>query len=77
MPDRPVVAFDICVLLRLAGLDVLNTDPTLCSPGDQLAADIFRTVVNPNVARLDTPFQNQIQTADHPLCWPRKINLDA
>ena len=51
MPNRPVVALDISVLLRLAGLDVLDGDLPLLGPFYQLAADIFRAVVDPDLSR--------------------------
>jgi hypothetical protein len=44
MPDGAVVALDIGVLLRLAGLDVLDGDFPLFGPFHQLAADLFRAV---------------------------------
>ena len=56
MPDGAVVALDVGILLRLAGLDVLDGNPLFISPFQQLFADVFRTIVNPNGARLAAPF---------------------
>lgn len=41
MPNRPVVTLDISVLLRLAGLDVLDRYTLLLSPYSELLADVF------------------------------------
>ena len=56
MPDCPVVAFDISVLLRLSGLDVLDSDTLLLGPYSELLADVFRAVVDPDRARFSAPF---------------------
>jgi len=45
VPDRPVVALDIGVLLRLSGLDVLDAYLVPLGPGSQRLADVLRTVV--------------------------------
>ena len=42
MPDCAVVALDVGVLLRFAGLDVLDGNPMFLSPYQQLATDVFR-----------------------------------
>jgi len=44
MLDSAVVTLNVGVLLRLAGLDVLDDDLSLLSPFHQLATDVFRTV---------------------------------
>jgi len=46
LADGPVIALDIGILLRLAGLDVEDADPALCRPGLQRGADIFGAVVD-------------------------------
>lgn len=51
MPNRPIVALDAGVLLRLAGLDVLDRNPMFLSPFHQLATDVFRVVVDPDGAQ--------------------------
>jgi len=43
--DRPVVPFDISVLLRLSWLDVLDPDSLRSSPTRELMANEFRAVV--------------------------------
>ena len=40
-----VIALNISILPRLAGLDVLNPDIALFSPGCQRGADVFGAVV--------------------------------
>jgi hypothetical protein len=52
MSDRSVVALHICVLMRLSEMNVVHADAALLSPGDQLAGDIFKSVVNMNAASL-------------------------
>ena len=56
MPERPIVALDVGVLLRLAGLDVLDGDPVLFSPLQQRAADVFGAIIDSNGAGFASPF---------------------
>jgi hypothetical protein len=51
MPNRPVVALDISVLLGLAGLDVLDGNRMFLRSFSQRFVDIFGTVVEPNGSR--------------------------
>ena len=44
MPYGAIVALDSGVLLRLAGLDVLDGNPMFLSPFHQLFTDVFRAV---------------------------------
>jgi hypothetical protein len=46
LADRPIVAFDIGVLLWLAGLDIEQANAALLRPGLQFPADVFRTVLS-------------------------------
>jgi hypothetical protein len=69
MPNCAVAAFDVGVLLRLAGLDMLDGNPLLFSPFHQFFADVFRVVVHPNGAWLAAPRDDPIQAPDHTLCW--------
>ncbi len=43
--DRSVLALDISVLLRLSGLDMLDSDLVPFGPSSQGLADVLRTVV--------------------------------
>ena len=56
MPDGAVVALDIGVLLGLSGLDVLDRDPPLLGPDQQLATDVFGAIVDANSVGLSPPF---------------------
>ena len=56
VPDPKGVALDVCVLVRLTGLDVLDRDAQFLIPDQQLATDVFRAVVDPYRARLAPPF---------------------
>ena len=62
---RSVVALDIGVLLRFAGLDMLDGDVAPGSPEKERGANIFRPIIDPNVVRLSTPLDNLIQTSNH------------
>ena len=42
LPNGPILALDIGILLRLARLDAEDANAALCCPGLQLATDIFR-----------------------------------
>jgi hypothetical protein len=53
-------AVDIGVLLRLAGLDVLDCNPMARSPYQQLFADVFWAVIDPNGGRLAAPFDDAV-----------------
>ena len=53
--DCPIESLDIGILLRLAGLDVLELNPRLFSPAGDRPADIFLSVVTSNRVRLPTP----------------------
>ena len=65
MAHRSIVTFDIGILLRLAGLNMLNADLTFFRPRQQFAADIFRAIVDPNSLRLAPPFDNPVQAPDN------------
>ena len=69
LPDSAVVTLDIGVLLRLAGLDMLDGYSQFLGPDQKLATDVFWAVINPNGAWLAAPFDNPVQTANDPLGW--------
>ena len=77
MPDGAVVTLDVGVPLRLSGLDVLDRDTAFPGPDQQLATDVFRTVVDPDGAWLAAPFDDPVEASDDPLRWQRKVDLDA
>jgi len=68
MADGSIVTFDVSVLLRLAGLDMLDGNPVFLSPFLQLFADIFGAVVHPYGARFTAPFDDAIKAPDDPFC---------
>ena len=76
MPDGSIVAFNICVLLRLSELTVLDSDTLLLGPYSKLLADVLRAIVAPDCARFAAPFDDAVQAADDPLCGQREVNLD-
>ena len=76
MPDCPVVALDICVLLRLAGLYVLDSYTLLLSPYSELLADVFGAIVHPNGVGLAAPLDDAVQAVNYPPCGQREVHLD-
>ena len=76
LPDSAVVTLDISVLLRLAGLDMLDGYSQFLGPDQKLATDVFWAVINPNGALLAAPFDDPVQTANDPFGWERKVHLD-
>ena len=64
MSNCAVVSFDIGVLLRLAGLDVLDVDAHIFRPCHQLATDVFRAIIDPDCRQLPAPFDDPVQGAN-------------
>lgn len=77
MADRPVVALDVGVLLRLAGLDVGQRNALLLGPGHQRGIDVFGAVVDPDGQWLAAPFDNLVQGSNDPFGRQREVDLDA
>ena len=67
MADCPVVAVDVGILLRLARLNVFDRNATIFGPSQQLHADVFRAVVDPDHLRRSSPFDDPLKRACHPL----------
>ncbi len=64
----PIEPLDVRILLRLAGLDVLDLDPSPVSLGLELAADVLWAVVAPDRQRLAAPRDDLLQASDHAQC---------
>lgn len=77
MPDRPVVALDMGVLLGLAGLDVSQGDALLLGPVHHRETDVFRAVVTFDRQGLSAPFDDLVQGADDSFGGQREVDLDA
>ena len=60
MPHLAVVSFDVGILLRLAGLNMLNAYLTFFCPRPQFAADIFRAIVDTENLWLAASFENLV-----------------
>ena len=56
---------------------MLDGNPMFLNPFHQLFTDVFGTIVDPNGARLATPFDDAIQTADDTFGGKREVDLDA
>ena len=69
MPNRSVIAFNVSILLQFAWLDMLDCDVVLFSPLQQLAANVFRSVINPNAFWSTPPLDDPVQAPDNPLSW--------
>ena len=67
--NRPVVAFDMGVLLWIARLDVIKPNAVMRSPVRQRAADLLRTVSLRIACGLPRPFDDLVQGTHHPLGW--------
>jgi hypothetical protein len=67
VPDCAVVTFDPGVLLRLSCLDVLNGNALFISSFQQLDADVFRAIIDPDRAGLAAPFDDAIEAPDYAL----------
>ena len=67
VPNRAVVALDIGILLRLPGLNMLQSNATLLRPGLYCTTDVFRAIVTAERLRLASPFDNLFQTPDNTL----------
>ena len=65
--NRPVIAFDVGILLRVAWLDVIQPDAFAFSPGDEGAADVFGTIIAANDLRFASPLDDLIQRPHNPL----------
>ncbi len=61
MPDGSVVTLDIGVLLGLTRLDVLDGNPLLFGPFQQLATDVFRVIIDPDCPGFSSPFDDAIK----------------
>ena len=58
---RPVVAFDIGILLRVTGLDVIKPDALAFGSGDKDPADVLRAVVTADDLRFAVPLDDLVQ----------------
>ena len=67
MPNRSVIALNIRIVLRLSRLDMLDRDVVLFSPLQQLAANVLRSVINPNAFWSTPPLDDPVQASDNPL----------
>ena len=76
MPNRPVVAFDIGVLLGLSGLVMLDGNALLFSPYSERFAVLLWAIVHPNCAGCSAPLDDAVQASCHPFGGQREINLD-
>ena len=77
MPDPSVVSFDMSVLLRFPGLDVVQGDALLLGPDYQRGADVFRTIIHSCRQRYAAPFDDLVQRPDHALSREREVDLNA
>ena len=77
MPVCSVVAFDIGVLLRLAGLNVLYGTAACLSPLAQTIADVFRAVVDSDGIRFPAPFNDPVEGARDACCRQSEVDLNA
>ena len=77
VPHCAIIAFDIGILLGLAGLDIFNGDAFFLGPLHEQAADIFRAVINSNIGRLAPPLGDLVQAAYNTHGRQREVDLDS
>ena len=68
MPDGSVIRLNICFLLGLAGLDMLDLDVALFRPFQKPLTDVFWTIVHPYTIGLPPPFDDPLKAPDDPFC---------
>jgi hypothetical protein len=71
-----VAALNAGVLLRFAGLDMLDPGAAHLILGQQFAADVFGTIVAAAHQWLDVPFHDLFQRTDHSRRWQRQVGFD-
>ncbi len=77
MADGTVIACYVGVLLRFAGLDLLQTDSTSRGPYLQRGTDIFRAIVYPDAQRSATLFDDPLQCTDNAKGRNGSVHLNA
>lgn len=76
VPIRFVKAFDKRILVRLAGLNVLNRYSSFLSPGDKIAAEKLGTVVGPqNIGQVSLQTES-LKNPDQTFPGDRGIDFD-
>ena len=77
VPHRAVVAFNIGVLLRIAGLDIIKPDDLAAPPSFSSVPLMYSGPLSLRMASwFAAPFDDLIQRPHDPLCRQRKINFD-
>lgn len=76
VPIRFVKAFDKRILVRLAGLNVLNRHSGFLSPGDEIAAEKFGPVIGPqNIGQVSLQTK-PLKNTDQSFPGDRGIDFD-
>lgn len=76
MSHRPIEPFHKGILIRLAGLNIPESDPTLRTPSRKAVGEEFRAIVEPNGLRLTTPGGHLLQHPNHSLGGQGGIDFD-
>ena len=76
MPDGPIKALDIGVLIRLAGLNMPEGNAPLGAPRRKSFCDEFWTVIHSNRLGLPLSDNNLFQDTHHPLRGQGRIHFD-
>ena len=77
VPDRPVIALHIGILLRLSGLDEEQRNFVLFRPGRQLVGDVFGAIVRPDGIGPAAPLDDLIEGANDTFRRQGEVDLDA
>ena len=74
---RAVKAFNVSVLRRTCGLNLVQINPLALAPGLEHRADEFGAVIDPDTGRHAVAVNNPGEQGDDPRGGQRKIDLDA
>ena len=77
VPHRPVVAFDVRVLLEFPRLNEIELSVALPCLGVHGVPDVLGAVVAANALRLSTPRDELIERPHDPFCGERQLRLDS
>jgi hypothetical protein len=74
---RPVGTFDICILIRLSGLDILDEYPGRFSPGHKFSSEKLRPIIDPQHIGQSPLVAQSFKDTDQTSAGERCVNLDS
>ena len=76
VPVRLVEPFDVRILVRLSGLNILNRHPVFFSPSDELTAEKLGAVVGSQGLGQATLQAKPLEHSNQPFAGDRRVNLN-